>query len=217
MKSVISQTHKDWELIIVDDHSEIPVSPASISGGFIYPAEHLKKVKVIRLEKKGAKLVARNRGMKEANGRWICWLDDDDEYSCRYLEYVKRFADGKPGMALMNFGIVRYYRGGGTDFIGIRDFSKEEFKSGLIATGTFVFKRVCFDVVGPFPEATNPTMFAEMSGIPYYNGEEDGKVKHMGNPWGDDFWYFRKLLEKWQSFPLNAYLYYQHVGGGHNV
>jgi len=217
VRSVYSQTFKDWELIIVDDGSNPPVSLGSIAGDFGLPAWAIEQTHIVRFDRRKAKLAARNEGMRRAVGRWICWLDDDDEYSCRYLEYVEKFAQEKPGMALMNFGIIRYWRGGGTDFLPIHDFKEVQFKSGLIATGTFVFKTACVRQVGYFPEVTNPTAFAKESGIPHYNGEADGNIRHMGNPWGDDFWYFRKLLEEYQSHKLNAYLYFQHIGGGHIV
>lgn len=213
VRSVVFQTFEDWELIIVNDNPEKPLSLATI-GYEGYPVRALKKIKIINLEKKGGKLIARNTGMQEAQGDWICWLDDDDEYSCRYLEYVAKFANEKSGMAVCNFGMVRYWRGGATDLLGLRDFSQVEFKSGLIATGTFVFKRECLKTTGFFPEAMSPMKFAEMSGIPHYDGSADGKIRPMGNPWGDDFWFFKQLLKHWQSFPLNAYLYFQHVGGG---
>jgi glycosyltransferase involved in cell wall biosynthesis len=179
-----------------------------------YSVKALKKVRIINLPEKGGKLIARNTGMQAAQGWWICWLDDDDEYSCRYLEYVNKFTSEKSGMSVCNFGMVRYWKGGDTDLIPPTNFKEVEFKSGRIATGTFAFKRECLKSTGYFPEATSPMMFAEMSGIPHYDGSGDGKVRPMGNPWGDDFWFFKQLLEHWQSFPLNAYLYFQHVGGG---
>ena len=216
IRSVAYQTFKEWELIVVNDNPTSLFNYDMLARMGL-PVRIIKQVKLLNLEKKGGKLVARNTGMENATGDWICWLDDDDEYSCRYLEYVDRFANEKPGMALMNFGIIRYWRGGQTDFLPIYDFGKVELKSGMIATGTFAFKRACFGVVGPFPAVTNPTEFAKRSGIPHYDGSADGRVRHMGNPWGDDFWYFHQLLKNYQSHSLQAYLYYQHVGGGHNV
>ena len=213
VRSVIYQSFEDWELIIVNDNPEKPLTLDAL-GYEGYPVRSLKKISITNLEEKGGKLIARNEGMKAAQGKWICWLDDDDEYSCRYLEYVNKFANEKSGMAVCNFGMVRYWKGGDTDLLPPRDFSKVECKSGVIATGTFAFKRVCLETTGYFPEAKSPLGFAEASGIPHYDGTADGKVRPMGNPWGDDFWFFKQLLEHWQSFPLNAYLYFQHVGGG---
>jgi len=219
VRSVICQTYKDWELIVVDDKSAEQVSAGSILADFspCISTQVLEKIRVFRLIDKGGKLIARNFGMSSAVGEWICWLDDDDEYSCRYLEYLNKATGEDSSAVLWNFGIVRYWRGGQTDMLPIYDFNEVEFRSGMIATGTFAFRRSCVDKVGLFPEAKNWTDFSRQSGIAHYNGEKDGKIRPMGNPWGDDFWYFRKLLEEYESKKLNAYLYYQHVGGGHNV
>lgn len=216
-RSVYHQTFKDWELIIVDDFSKEEVSEYYLPTDFRVDHASLRKVKIFRFKEKQGKLIARNFGMNSAQGDWICWLDDDDEYSCRYLEYVDKFVTENPGVNLVNLGIIRFWRGGQTDMLPIHDFLKVNFKSGMIATGTFVFKRSCVSTVGLFPEVKSWQEFSQKSGIPHYNGEEDGKVRPMGNPWGDDFWYFKKLLEHYEPKPLRAYLYFQHVGGGHNV
>jgi len=73
INSVLAQTYKDWEMIIVDD-----VSPDN-SNKII--EEHIKKdsrIKLIKLEKNSGPAVARNRAIEEANGRYIAFLDADD-------------------------------------------------------------------------------------------------------------------------------------------
>lgn len=68
IKSALAQTVEDVEIIVVDDGSPEPVQLSE------YP-----RLKLIRLEKNSGGAVARNIGAKEARGRYICYLDDDDE------------------------------------------------------------------------------------------------------------------------------------------
>ena len=75
MDSVRAQTYKDWELLLVVDGREDPT---------IDVIEHYMKEKqearirlLIQESNKGAAL-ARNRGVQEAKGRYIAYLDADD-------------------------------------------------------------------------------------------------------------------------------------------
>lgn len=78
--SVIDQTFKDWELIIVDDCS---------SDGTL---EKLKavddsRVNVIKLNKNsGLPAAARNRGIKASSGEFIAFIDHDDIWQKKKLE-----------------------------------------------------------------------------------------------------------------------------------
>lgn len=79
INSIWQQTYKNWEAIIVDD--------VSTDG----TRELLKKVKsrkirVIKLRKNGGAAKARNRGIKEAKGDFICFLDADDLWHPEKLE-----------------------------------------------------------------------------------------------------------------------------------
>ncbi|MBR4881344.1 MAG: glycosyltransferase, partial [Clostridia bacterium] len=66
--SVISQTEKDFELIIVDDGSSDNID------------EVLSKYKNIHVitQENGGVSVARNSGIMAAQGDYICFLDADD-------------------------------------------------------------------------------------------------------------------------------------------
>ncbi|WP_287797332.1 glycosyltransferase family 2 protein [Idiomarina sp.] len=72
IKSVLSQTYKNLELILVDD--------ASIDDTYqqISPFLNDKRVRYIGLTKNSGSAVARNVGIEEARGRYIAFLDSDD-------------------------------------------------------------------------------------------------------------------------------------------
>lgn len=77
--SVIEQTIKDWELIIVDDFSEKDIK--SIVKSFSD-----KRIKYYRLDKKGNANVCRNIGIKNSIGEFIAMLDSDDEWIPEHLK-----------------------------------------------------------------------------------------------------------------------------------
>ncbi len=80
-KSLESQTFKDFEVIFVDD--------LSTDGSYEYclaKAENNSKYTVIRAEEKLFPDKARALGFKVALGKYIMYLDSDDEFSDNYVE-----------------------------------------------------------------------------------------------------------------------------------
>ncbi len=85
-QSVLSQTYKDWEWIIVDDYS---------TDGSIEYLKHLmgkdERIKIVFSEKNGGSAVARNKGLSITSGRYITFLDADDTIDPTYLESQVEF------------------------------------------------------------------------------------------------------------------------------
>lgn len=77
LRKVLEQTFSDYEIIIVNDGSTD--SSAEIAREF---EDH--RIKVIDQENAGVS-AARNRGIKEAKGNFIAFLDADDEWDKDYL------------------------------------------------------------------------------------------------------------------------------------
>lgn len=69
--SVLGQTYKNWELIVVDDRSTD--NTLEIVRQF-----SSEKIKIIELKKNSGAAKARNRGVLAAKGRFVCFLDADD-------------------------------------------------------------------------------------------------------------------------------------------
>ena len=90
--SVLSQTFKDYEWIIVDD--------CSTDGSYEYVKELTKddkRIKVLQTPKNGGSAIARNIGLKHATGRYITFLDSDDLLDPNYLEeQIKFIKDNGP-------------------------------------------------------------------------------------------------------------------------
>ncbi|RLA83871.1 MAG: glycosyltransferase family 2 protein [Epsilonproteobacteria bacterium] len=81
IESVLSQTYKDWEMIIVDDMS--PDNANKIIEEYI---KKDNRIKFIKLEKNTGPAIARNRAIEEAKGRYIAFLDADDVWMPEKLE-----------------------------------------------------------------------------------------------------------------------------------
>ena len=80
--SVLNQTYKDWELIVVDDGSTD--NTKEIVEEFV---KIDKRIKYIFQENK-ERSAARNNGIKKAKGDWICFLDSDDIYHMNHLVFI---------------------------------------------------------------------------------------------------------------------------------
>ena len=79
IQSILNQTYRNWELIIVDNHSEDDTVKNILNF------EH-KRIKLLKTFNKGVIGVSRNIGIKNANGKWISFLDADDWWYPNKLE-----------------------------------------------------------------------------------------------------------------------------------
>jgi glycosyltransferase involved in cell wall biosynthesis len=80
LQSVLSQTVLPDEIIVVDDGS-------TDGGGEIVKSLSVPGLRLIRQENQGVS-AARNRGIAEAEGELIAFLDSDDAWKPRFLEVI---------------------------------------------------------------------------------------------------------------------------------
>lgn len=80
VKSVQSQTFKDFELLVIDDGSKDNTGELVISA-----AEKDARVRYI-FQENAERSAARNHGIELAKGKYICFLDSDDIYLADHLE-----------------------------------------------------------------------------------------------------------------------------------
>lgn len=88
IESVVSQTHTNWEHILVDDCS----SDASESIIKSYQAKD-PRIKYHRLENNSGAGIARNKAIALAKGRYIAFLDSDDLWHPEKLEKQLSFME----------------------------------------------------------------------------------------------------------------------------
>ena len=88
VKSVLAQSLKDWELIIVDD-----CSPDDTAAAALAAAGGDARVRLVRADQNGGVARARNLGNAHARGEWIAVLDSDDAYEPTRLETLVAAAE----------------------------------------------------------------------------------------------------------------------------
>ena len=83
--SVLRQTYRDWELIIVNDCSSD--STSDIVRGY---REQDPRIIILTNDRNQGVSMTRNRGVREAKGDWIAFLDSDDLWTPDKLERQMR-------------------------------------------------------------------------------------------------------------------------------
>lgn len=86
IQSVLNQTYKNWELIIVDDCS-------TDNTDEVVDEIHDDRIKYLKNEKNSGAAVCRNRALREAKGQWIAFLDSDDLWMTEKLEKQIQFME----------------------------------------------------------------------------------------------------------------------------
>ncbi|HHL2037255.1 glycosyltransferase family 2 protein [Clostridium perfringens] len=81
IESVINQSYKNWELILVDDCSKD--SSEKIIRSYI---KLDNRIKYIKLEKNSGAAISRNTAINNSKGKYIAFLDSDDIWKKNKLE-----------------------------------------------------------------------------------------------------------------------------------
>ena len=213
--SVINQTFKNYELIIVDDGSTDHTQALLNS----YQNQDCFQMKIHHLPKNKGVSAARNVGIMKAQGQWIAFLDSDDEWLPKKLE--KQYDD------LQHFTDAGVYF---TDEIWIRNSKrvnphlkhqkhegwifKKSLSLCLIAPSSALIPKQIFDRVGLFDEslpvcedydlwlriaAHYPVHLLDEKLMRRYGGHVD----QLSSRWGHDCHRIRSLCKIFHSVPLS--------------
>lgn len=141
INSVLNQTYKNIEIIIIDDASEINIEPL---------IKENEKIKIfINDENKGGGY-SRNVGIKKANGEFINFLDDDD---ILYPDKIRLQIEKFKNSTIQNLGMVTCHaqdeRSGKIEikYNNVRgDIYMNLLKKFTVhGIETVLYKRQCFD------------------------------------------------------------------------
>ncbi len=106
MESVVAQTYEDWEMIIINDSSDIPLQPV---GDLVKSDD---RISAVRSRAPGAP-EARNTGLELAKGELLLPLDHDDTLPEDALDtFVKAWDGGGDGYGIVYGDVLAF----GTDF-----------------------------------------------------------------------------------------------------
>ena len=89
IRSVVEQTYKDWELIIIADGCEKTVEIVQRICELYLDT----RIKVFKIDKQPQwSGTVRNAGLEEAKGEYACYLDVDDAFAPDHLDGITRFS-----------------------------------------------------------------------------------------------------------------------------
>jgi glycosyltransferase involved in cell wall biosynthesis len=180
--SVLAQTFQDYEIVIVDDAS-------TDNTELIVKSFSCEKIRYIRHDKNKGEAEARNTGVKNSQGEFIAFIDDDDEWMTEKLErQVKLINQCEKRVGAIYTGIL---------VIDMESRKKVDHivpqKRGYIyndllaekcpmAPSTLLLKEECFKKVGSFDASikygTDYDMWIRIAKEYYFEYIEDPLVKY---------------------------------------
>jgi glycosyltransferase involved in cell wall biosynthesis len=155
LDSLLTQTETDWEAIIVDDGSTDGTS--GIIGH--YAATDARFQCCVHKRNRGLS-VARNSGVKTSQGRFITFLDSDDEYAADHLANRRALLASDHSIRFLHGGVKVI---GDPFVIDKNNTSRKIHIDECVLGGTFVIRRDVFDVVSGFDQVgyAEDTLFFE--------------------------------------------------------
>jgi glycosyltransferase involved in cell wall biosynthesis len=139
LKQIIAQTYKDWEVLMLDEASDERNKQVVDNLG----DERIKYKKVERVGDWGYKVKA--EAVKDAQGEYLCFGSDDNEYDPTFFEKMKEPLDKGADMVICDFNDDRFPAGWvfATPWVGGCDL------------GTFMMKTSMFTDWGPIHSCTD--------------------------------------------------------------
>lgn len=188
--SVLSQTHQDWELIVVDDSNRMDIERVveEFDWGAGRGNPGRSRVKVFHTDvpnEERAKVnrlgINVNKGLHEATGDLICFLADDDYYFPTWFQSADDYF-AKHRHVDVGFGILKY---------------SESLEMDLTESGTLnFFNQIIKDPMGRLDH--NQVIHRRFT-PPQLWQEDIGTVMNV------DGWYFNRLACSHEFHPINAW------------
>lgn len=155
VESVLNQTYRTFELIIIDDGSK--------DGTYNFIKNFSdKRIKIIKLNKNCGQSHARNIGIKRSKGEFIAFQDSDDFWHKNKLEeQIQYFLDSKDPKLGVVYCLFERIIGPSKRVLFPKpnlkklegDIHKILLNTAMIGLPTAVIKKECLDKLGGFDES----------------------------------------------------------------
>ena len=153
--SVLAQTHKELEVLVVDDN----IAGDEYSNALRKIIEEYKddgRVKLVTQPKHINGAEARNAGVRASHGEYISFLDDDDEWLPDKIERQIAIMENEPQLGGVAGGVTLWENG-----VEISSLPKKKIKEDKLlykvltrevglATSSFLCKKSAFNDIGGF-------------------------------------------------------------------
>lgn len=135
IESIINQTYKNIELIVVDDNNPDSEDRKEME----YKMEKYKNIpnfKYLKHEKNKNGAAARNTGLKEAKGEYVTFLDDDDYFASDRIEKLVNCLDENNQYQIAYTGGIIYIKQDYIKIFKVKD--NVDYKKELLCNRSFI-------------------------------------------------------------------------------
>ncbi len=142
--SVIHQTYGNWELIIINNYS-------TDNTGEILDQYNDRRIRVINFKNNGIIARARNKGISEAKGEFVAFLDSDDIWLSSKLTIQIKVLSVSPHLLACSTAIRLFPGEMRAPFYKIwtrRISRKSLLRANSVFNSTVVIRSVCFKEIG---------------------------------------------------------------------
>lgn len=178
VESVQAQTFTGWELVVVDDGSTDD-SVAVVRGLAAFDP----RITVVAAEHRGVS-ATRNDGLRRARGRYVAFLDTDNQWRPTYLQVVLAELEAHPRWGMAH-AVLRASKDGGTYYRAFAGTHAHLLVANHVDLNVLVARRELVEEVGGFDESLRRGVdydlvlkLAERTGLHL--------VRHVGVDYTDD-------------------------------
>lgn len=148
VQSILDQTHRNWELLLVDDCSTD--STPEIIAEF---RDRDTRIKSVRNKKNKRLPGSLNTGFRMAEGDFVTWTSDDNLYKPTAFQEMADFLDNNPDVGFIYTDSDIIDEDGNTiEVVEAGDWKKLGLTD--VIGGSFMYRRVIHDNVGYYDETT---------------------------------------------------------------
>ncbi|WP_272033153.1 glycosyltransferase [Kamptonema animale] len=153
IQSVLNQTFTELEIIVVNDGGvdvQAVISPLNTRGNIVYK-KHNRALE---------RSAARNTGIRAARGKYIAYLDDDDNYYPNHIETLVKFLENSEYKIAYTDAVMAEQKKQNGEYVTVHrnvpyslDFDKDKILvSNCTPNLCLMHEKSCLDEVGLFDE-----------------------------------------------------------------